>query len=122
MANVKAVDLDAIRDAIEAPDHPLPAAPPAASTGAARIADRVEGIVKEMSSETAEQFTALRNQIDAVLRQNDARRQALTEAIIEYAQFTQLAIESKVIIADALAQIETRFASGMAATPRLVKS
>lgn len=120
MANISAVtpvDLDALAAATSTSTN----TPQAASTGVARIADRVEAIVKELSSETAEQYGALRDQLDAVLRQNDARRAALTDAIVEYAQFTQLAIESKVIIAEALAQIETRYASGMPATPRLVK-
>lgn len=119
MPAIKAVDLDAIESAVT--DTAIVPTSTAA-TGIARISDRIEGIVKELSAETASQFTSLREQIDHVLKQNEARKQALTDAILEYAQFTQAAIESKLIIADALAQIETRLQNGMPATPRLVKS
>lgn len=85
----------------ERPD-PAPSAPAIAE-------ERAQQLLTNISSQTLGELRGLRDQLDDLMRDMNARRDMLRDAIKSHAEFAQTAIQAKIIIAESIAKMRADF-------------
>jgi len=97
-----AMDTSDDNQATTAHPDPAPSAPALAQ-------ERVQMMLANISNPTLSELRDLREQIDALMRDMNERRDMISEAIRSHAEFSETTIQAKMIIAESISKMRAAF-------------